>query len=206
MRADWTPIPGGALDLLLWGGFQVGDWGALDHRAWAGAAEIGFQPTGMAKLRPWIRAGVFEGSGDDDPTDGTHGTFFPVLPTPRVYARFPFFNLMNLEDLFASLILRPGSRVTLRADARALGLSEPADLWYAGGGAYDKETFGFGGRPTGGAEELATLLDLSAEMRFTPRVTVTAYIAHADGGNVIERIYPQGSTARLGYLEIELRK
>jgi nitrous oxide reductase accessory protein NosL len=33
----------------------------------------------------------------------SHNTFFQTLPTPRVFARFPFFNLMNNEDSFVQL-------------------------------------------------------------------------------------------------------
>ena len=117
-------------DVLLWGGLQTGAWGNQDHRAYGFAAEAGYQLKNV-KWQPWLRAGYWRGSGDDDPADGDHKTFFQVLPTPRQYARFPFYNLMNNEDIFAQLILKPTSKLTLRTEAHRLRLSDSADLWYS---------------------------------------------------------------------------
>jgi hypothetical protein len=80
----------GPIDLMLWGAAQTGMWGRLDHRAHAGAVEVGIQPDGLRWIRPWLRAGLFASSGDSEPTDGRHETFFQVLPTPQPHARFPF--------------------------------------------------------------------------------------------------------------------
>lgn len=195
----------GEIDLLLWGAVQGGAWESLDHRAWAGAVEAGFQPAGVP-LRPWLRAGYFRSSGDDDAADDRHETFFQVLPTPRIYARFPFFNAMNSEDAFASLVLRPGARVTLRADVHALQLAEEADLWYSGGGAFEDESFGYAGRPSGGSRDLATLADLGADFRVNPHLTLSGYVSGAWGGDVVEAIYPGGGSGRFFYLEAELRR
>ena len=49
-----------------------------------------------------------------------HGTFFQVLPTARIYARTPFFNLMNTVDAFGEVILRPSNRLTLRGDVHSI--------------------------------------------------------------------------------------
>src|SRR5215472_9436725 len=95
----------GTADFLAWGAYQFGSWGRLTQHAEAGALEAGYQLNGRTK--PWLRFGYFRGSGDTNPNRGTHGTFFQVLPTPRIYARFPFFNLMNNEDRFAELSLSP---------------------------------------------------------------------------------------------------
>lgn len=207
------PTAAGPVDATLWGAGQSGDWGALTHRAWAGAAEIGWQPAVLARIKPWLRAGYFRSSGDDDASDARHETFYQVLPTPRVYARTPFHNLMNSEDFFGSLLLRPGTRWTLRADVRTLRLSESADLWYSGGGPFEPNTAGYAGRPANGgiadrpgSRALASLVDLSAEFRWSPRVTVTAYSGHAAGGTVVENVYPGSERLRLSYLEVELRR
>ena len=76
-------------DLLFWGAGQTGKWGKLDHRAGSFVAEAGVQP--KLKIKPWIRGGYTYGSGDSNGTDGKHGSFFQNLPTPRPFARFPFF-------------------------------------------------------------------------------------------------------------------
>lgn len=200
----------GEADLLLWGALQGGSWGAQDHRAHAEVAELGWQPPAKkGALRPWLRVGWDRGSGDDDPGDDEHRTFFQVLPTARVYARFPFYDMMNSEDLFASLYLRGGAlrTVTLRADAHRLRLTRAEDLWYSGGGAFEPNSFGYAGRPSAGARDLATLVDLSADWKVNDHLSLVAYGAAAPPGRVIERTYPDGSGAgHLLYLEAELRR
>ena len=200
-----VPTRAGEFDLLLWGVFQQGDWGALEHESSAAAAELGWQPP-RTLLRPWLRIGVSEGKGDDDPDDSRHGTFFQVLPTARVFARFPFYNMMNTRDAFASLLLRPAP-VSIRLDARVIALEEATDLWYAGSGAFERETFGYAGRPGGGRDELATLLDASIEVRPRRWITLTAYGAVARGGDVVRSVYGDDQPdARLFYLEAEVRR
>lgn len=191
---------GGTGDLLLWGAYQTGTWGVLDQRAGAIAAEIGYQPAGM-KLKPWFRAGYYIGTGDNNANDSTHRTFFPVLPTPRIYARFPFFNEMNNQDVFGQVSLRPHPRMNVRADIHALTIANRADLWYVGGGAFQRGTFGYNGRPSNGKRGLATLLDLSVDYQLDPRTSFSFYLAGAFGGDVVSRIYPTDQRARLLYVE-----
>src|SRR4026207_1708853 len=101
--------------------------------------------------------GVFNGSGDGNANDKLHETFFQILPTPRVFARFPCFNLMNNRDLHAALISRPHNRVTISNEFHSLRLFNRQDLWYLGGGAFQPWTFGYTGRAAGGAQSLANL-------------------------------------------------
>ena len=194
----------GSIDVLGWGAAQVGSWGTLAHRAGAIAAEIGWQPA-SAKLRPWIRGGYAYSTGDGDANDDTHGTFFQVLPTPRVYARFPFFNLMNSRDGFGELILRPTTRLSIRTDIHALSLADSADLWYQGGGAFQPGTFGYVGRPSNAHTGLGALYDVSADYTFNPHLVVTGYFGHTWGGAVTQAIYPGDRSAQFGYAEAVLR-
>lgn len=195
----------GTLDLMLWGVGQTGRWGRLDHRAHAIAIEGGVQPKVWARLKPWIRAGYFEGSGDGNPADAAHNTFFQVLPTPRPFARFPFFNLMNNRDLLGILILRPHKDVTINAEFHSLRLSARNDLWYLGGGAFQPWTFGYAGRATAGARSLANLHDVSVDWRVRADVTISGYFGHASGRAAIASIYPKGSSGNFGYLELLYR-
>lgn len=199
------PTSSGPVDLLLWGALQTGSWGTLDHAASAVALELGIQPA-LGTLAPWVRVGFFRGSGDGDPADGEHDTFFQILPTPRPYARFPFYNLMNTTEVFATAALRPHPMATVRAGARRLRLSESADLWYLGGGAFEDETFGYAGRPSGGARGLSTIFDLSLTVTPAPWVTLEAFGAVALEGDVVRGIYPDAGSGRLAYLEVELRR
>jgi hypothetical protein len=200
------PTGSGPIDLMAWGAYQFGDWGSQEHSAYAYAAEVGFQPD--LPLRPWIRAGYFAGSGDtsaETAEGGEHGTFFQLLPTPRIYARTPFHNLMNNKDLLVQLLLRPDARTNIRVDLRAIDLAEGTDLWYAGGGAFDAVGFGFAGRPSGGDSKLATVIDLSVDRTLGAMTSASFYFGRVNGGDVISRIYPEGATANYAYLELTRR-
>jgi hypothetical protein len=196
----------GTFDVLLWGAGQFGNWGRLDHRAGAIAIEAGYQFP--SKIKPWVRGGYFRSTGDGNAADNDHSTFFQILPTPRVYARFPFYNLMNIEDTFAQLRLKPHERLSLRTDVRYLRLSDEKDLWYAGGGAFQKNSFGYAGRPSGGKRSLGTLFDLSVDCNITRQSSLTFYIAGVRGGGAQSFVYPQGGRhpgARFLYLEFTQR-
>lgn len=200
-------VPAGkaTVDLMAWGVVQKGDWGQLDHSAWAAALEAGVQfPAG--RLNPWVRAGYLRTSGDRDPADGRHETFFQTLTTVRLYAQFPFYNMMNSEDLFAQLVLRPvPGKLSLRSDLHLLRLTEPKDLWYVGSGATLRDrNFGYGGRPSNGNRSLATLLDASVTWDPHPRVSVYGYAGHAFGKDVIRAIY-NGRSGNFAYLETTLK-
>lgn len=193
----------GIVDLLAWGAAQTGRWGSRDHAAWAYALEAGYQLPRLPAA-PWLRGGIDRSSGDGDPRDGTHGTFFQILPTARTYAQLPFFNLMNLQDVFASLVLRPHDRVMLRSDYHWLRLTEGRDLWYQGGGASNDDVFGFAGTPSHGRHELAHLVDASATITVTSWMTIGAYYGHAFGGAVVGGTFV-GRDADYGFVETTFR-
>jgi len=198
----------GKVDALLWGAGQFGSFGRLAQRSGAIAAELGYSFAGSRfadKLRPWVRGGYFRSTGDGDPNDGTHGTYFQVLPTPRIYARTPFFNAMNNEDAFGQLRLKPHAKLGVRFDAHHLRLSSKQDLWYVGGGAFQQRTFGYVGRPSGGKQSLGWLFDASADVNVTARTSFTIYYGGIRGGSVQSAIYPLGGAnpgAHFAYLEL----
>jgi hypothetical protein len=200
-----TVTNAGTFDLLGWGALQSGSWGSLDQRSGAFAAEAGWQPKFAARVKPWFRGGYYYSSGDDNATDGTHGTFFAVLPTPRVYARFPFFNSMNNRDAFGEVILRPKKGLTIRSDVHGLWLSAKQDFWYSGGGAFQPWTFGFSGRPSGGNSKLANLYDVSGDYAWKHGLSIGLYFGYAQGGQVIKSIYRTNANGALGFTELNYR-
>jgi Alginate export len=204
LRVNVFSLGKGKSDALFWGAAQTGSWGALRHRANAFAAEAGYQ-LDNSLLKPWLRAGYFRGSGDDDPSDGVHSTFFQELPTPRPFARFPLYNLMNSEETFAQLTVIPHPKLTLRSEAHSLNLANAVDLWYVGGGAFQKQTFGYTGRPSGGQKRFMTVFDLSADYQFDAQTTFTLYVAHASGKDVVKRLFPAGPNANFAYIELNRR-
>lgn len=194
----------GKVDGLLWGALQGGEWGQLHHFAWAYAVESGYQfPKVFAA--PWLRVGYDRSSGDTDPNDKSHHTFFQILPTARAYAQLPFFNLMNTEDLFGQFILKPQEKVTVRTDYHWLRLTSSKDLWYAGGGATNNQIFGFTGIAPHGQRELAHLADISFTISILKQLTAYAYYGRAFGQSVVKRTFPDAGGANYGYIELTYR-
>jgi hypothetical protein len=193
----------GTFDFLLWGVGQFGQWGVQSHRAGALAAEAGWQP--KAAWKPWLRVAYNYGSGDGNPNDSHHNSFFQILPTPRIYARFPFYNMENSNDASVVVLLRPTAKVTMRSDVRSLWLSSRRDLWYSGGGAFQPRTFGYTGRPSSGLRGLANVWDISADYRATPHWGLGFYYGHAWGKGVLHSIYPKQPNGDFGYTELLYR-
>ena len=189
----------GKFDLALWGALQNGSWGAQSQLAASFVTETGWQLP--VKMQPWFSVGYSYGSGDGDPNNSRHSTFFQLLPTPRPYARFPFYNMMNNEDAYGALNLRPISKLSLRTEAHALRLASKSDLWYSGGGAFQPKTFGYTGRPSFGNRGLANIWDLSADYQFTRSFGTTLYYGHAWGNGVIDSIYPKQANGQFLFLE-----
>ena len=194
------PAGPGAIDFLLWGAAQNGSWGSQSHRAGAVAIEGGYHFRKVATA-PWLRGGWFRGTGDNNASDNSHNTFFQVLPTPRLYARLPFYNLMNNTDEFVQVIDKPVKNLALRSDLHWLQLTSSHDLWYLGGGAFDNKVFGYVGRPSGGATSLASVADVSADWQATSNVDLNFYYAYAQGKKVVEAIYPEDRNMQYGYVE-----
>jgi hypothetical protein len=155
----------GIVDLLAWAQRRR-RWGSKDHSAWAYALETGYQLP-QVTWSPWLRTGIDRSSGDDDPFDRQHGTFFQMLPTARTYAQLPFFNLMNLQDVFASLILRPHEIVTVRSDYRLVSPKAPTSVF----GRRRAE------RPHLGSRASAAGVPTAAWQRSRPSADVSATVA-----------------------------
>lgn len=203
LASAYKPTKDNVMDLLLWGALQSGDWGRLDQKSWALNGEIGYQFLNVA-LKPWFRAGYFVSSGDDNPADNEHGTFFQVLPTVRKQSPTPtYYNYMNIEDLFAMVILKPSPKSTLRIDGNILKLNNSNDRWYFGSGATQKTgLFGYIGRPSQGAEDIGTLFGIHLFYDFTKYLGGYAYYSHMWGGDVVTRTFPAGDEADYFYVEL----
>jgi hypothetical protein len=124
-----------------------------------------------------------------------------LLTTPRQYARFPFYNMMNNEDAYATLSLHPAPKLALRSELHGLRLADAADLWYLGGGAFQQGTFGYTGRPSNGRQNLSVVWDLSVDYQLTRFLSATLYYAHASGRGAIASIHPKDSDGQLAYVE-----
>jgi hypothetical protein len=154
---------------------------------------------------PWLRVGYDRSSGDGNPNDDHHHTFFQLLPTARTYAQLPFYNLMNTGDAFAQVLLTPHRNVSLRCDYHWLELSDERDLWYSGGGATNDHIFGYAGAPSGGRHDLAQVVDVSATVRVLRELAVAGYYGHAFGGDVVHATFA-GRGANYGFVEVSYKR
>jgi hypothetical protein len=190
----------GEIDWFAWFAGQTGSWYSQRHRAWSLAVEGGHQ--WKTPWQPWVRAGFLQASGDADPGDDRHGTFFPLLPTVRKYAFTASYAPMNLRDLFVELITRPHARVSARVDARRLRLARATDLWYSGSGATQQRgaVFGYAGRRSGGAVSLGTVLETAATVTLNRHWSVNGFLGTIKGGRVVQSLFA-GDWLRFGYLE-----
>jgi hypothetical protein len=180
------PVRGGRVDAFVWFAAQGGDWYGQDHTAVSLAVEGGYAWTD-APWTPWLRAGGLHASGDDDSTDGTHGTFFPMLPTMRRFSQTTAYSTMNLRDAFVQLQLRPAQPLTVRVDLHRLTLASSKDRWYAGSGATRATggNFGYVGRPTNESTHFGTATELSAAYAPSSRWSINGFAGTIDGGPVV---------------------
>jgi uncharacterized protein with beta-barrel porin domain len=111
---------------------------------------------------------------------------------------------MNSSDVFAELVLQPHARVTLRTDYHWLQVTESRDLWYQGGGAINRDVFGYAGSPANGERGLAQLVDLSITVQVLEQLTLGAYYGHAFGGSVVGQSFA-GRGTDYGFVEATWR-
>jgi len=188
-------------DALLWAALQTGSWYEQSHRAASIAVEAGHQWT-AARWQPWVRGGYLYASGDANPSDNRHGTFFEMLPTVRQYAQSALYSQMNNTDLFAQVLARTRPNVNVRVDWHRVGLASSRDTWYYGSGATQQHgsIFGFATRPSFGAQHLATIEEGSIDYTIQPHWSVGGYLAVGRGGGVVAPAFP-GRTLTFAFIE-----
>ncbi len=180
------PAGSGQLDVLAWLAAQNGRWYDHDHGAVSYATEAGYQWS-RARWTPWLRVGFTHASGDDDPTDGEHGTFFPMLPTMRRYSATTANSTMNLDDFFVLGVMRPTPSLNLRIDWHRLWLADAADRWYAGSGATLSAggNFGYVSRPSNGSTDFGKSFELSAAYTVNKYWSLNGFVGRMWGGPVV---------------------
>lgn len=185
----------GSIDGLLWGAYQFGNWTDQSHQAWAISAEAGYQWTKLP-FKPWLRAVYYRSSGDRNAQDGKHQTFFSAVPSGRLYAKFPFYNLMNIQDAFIEIIASPMAKTQVNINLHQLSLANSNDLLYGGlGAALSADAFGYSGNASGGHSDIGQLVDISFMHTYSKQFSWRLYFGHAFGGDVMKSIYSGKSDA-----------
>ena len=193
----------GALDLLVWGAGQLGRYDTLDHAAWAALVEVGYQLEELP-WQPWLRAGVNAASGDQDPNDGDHQTFFNMLPTNHIYYGFADqLALQNLVNPFVQLRLTPHEMLAFNLFVHWFRLANDSDARYSGTGAYNTETFGFPAQASRGFTHVGREYDVVATLTPHKALTLEAGFSWFAGGALFG--LNRSQNLQFGYLQAELR-
>lgn len=193
----------GKWDIVVWGAEQIGHWGSLTQRANSATFELGWHPP-ILRSHIWLRAGAFFASGDANPNDGKHATFFQPLPTEQLYARVPFYTLQNTEDYIGQVIWQPNRRLELRSEVHKVKLHAVNDEWYLGSGAFQNSTFGYYMLPDNGHRGLGNYVDFSAKYQANANLALGAYIG-AMSGKGVETSTLKGKKGGFTFLQIAYR-
>lgn len=198
------PTKTGSWDVLGWAAVQGGEWGNKTQNAHAYSLEAGYKPK-KAPWGAWYRVGYDFTSGDGNPSDSTHGTFYSMLNTPRLYVRAPFYAEANVKDLFVQVMAKPTPKLSLRADYHTVMLATSKDLWYGSGGPFQSgPSFGLSGRKSNGNTALGDLIDVSADYNISKSATAILYFGQMVGKSVVQSIYGDKS-GMVGYGELTYR-
>jgi len=192
----------GSTGPLDYDGELAGQWGTFAGdtvQAWAGAIDAGY----TWKQHPWsprLGVGFDYGSGDDDPTDETHGTFNQLFPLSHAYLGYlDLFARQNVLATNVNLTLKPIKQLTTRLAWHTFWNDAKRDALYnAGGAAGRRNTFGSSGHDVGNE------LDLTLNYAIDLHSSVLFGYSHFWGNNFIRSTGPSRD-ADLLYLQYEFK-
>ena len=112
---------------------QFGDFGGMDHQAYAVHAGGGYTFDSECNTRLGLAYNF--ASGDDDPTDGDHETFDNLFPTNHAhYGYMDFFSWQNMHNLEGTINSTIKEKVAIRLAYQGFWLAEEdSDAWYNAG-------------------------------------------------------------------------
>ena len=192
----------GGMDNWLWdleGASQFGEYGNLDIFAGMVAAGVGRKmPNRRWAPTLWMRYDY--ASGDEDPTDGTVGSFNHLFPLGHKW--FGFLDLVartNIHDLNAQFFLKPHKKVTLLAWGHLFWLAEDRDGLY---NAADIVSFQDATGASG--NEVGQEIDLTANIAIRPGVGLLLGYSHFWSGDFVRNQGGQNS-AYLLYSQMSIK-
>jgi hypothetical protein len=192
-------------DLLLWGALQTGEWGRSDQDAWAFLVDVGRRFDGVPG-KPDVHLAWEQSSGDPDPRDADHETFFNVLPTNhKFYGSMDYLAFQNLRDAYAEALFGVGPKLKVRTALHDFALTETADAWYGGSGAFEEGTFGYAARSIGRpypSKELGRELDLELTWPLRSGFELGVGGGRWWSGAAAEAFFPLEQQGSWGYLQL----
>ncbi len=174
---------------------QVGSYGEDDIEALGANARVGYTFDSPWKPRAGIEFNY--ASGDDDPDDGTNGTFDGVFgAVPPFYGRMNLVSWSNLEDYQLSFSVKPAKTVTVALDHHILRLASAEDNWYWCNNTVRRA-------PTeDSGDELGQETDLTVKYAITENLELFAGYAHFFAGTFVERTPGNGDDADWAFVQL----
>jgi hypothetical protein len=163
----------------------------LDHEAYAVVAQGGYTFTNFWAT-PRLGLEYAHGSGDDNPTDGQHGTFENLFPTNhKFYGYMDFFSLQNVHDIRGIFQLKPHPQVSVALEGHLFWLADTSDSFYTAagtprGGAGPTAGTGYGVNPNY-SNFVGSELDVIAGWAVTRFAQLEAGYGHFFHGDYIEQ-------------------
>ncbi|MDX1961526.1 MAG: alginate export family protein [Pirellulales bacterium] len=188
---------------LFWdceGGYQFGDFGQQTQSAGFATAGLG-RDWSKRQYKPKLMLYYDYASGDQDPNDAVHGTFFQYFGLVHRY--FGFMDLVarqNIHDINLQLTLATGKKSTFLIWHHIFFLDSPRDALYNAGGTpilFD---------PTGNAGSyVGQELDLTWQYNFNPNTDVLFGYSHFFAGDFVKNLRPVGNELDFTYVQFTVR-
>jgi hypothetical protein len=181
----YTVCPLTGVDVEGEAGWQYGDAGSRDIEAWFAAVTAGYTWSGLA-IKPRAAIGYDMASGDDDPGDGTAGTFNQLFPLGHAYLGYlDVLGRQNITDFHQSVSWWPvPGAVQIKIDHHVFHRAETADAAYNVGGGVLREG------DAGTSSDLGRELNLTLTWKRDRHTMLTAGYGRFWTGTFIEQSGP----------------
>ncbi len=155
-----------------------------DISAYALAVKAGY--TAPAAFKPRIGVEVDRASGDNNPADKKFKTFENLFPTNHIhYGYMDYVGWRNMQDLRASLSIKPTKTSGVSLDYHRFSLAEKSDNWYAASGKIFRAT------PAGNSKTaLGQEVDLVAYAMIKEKLRLEAGYGHFFPGDYVKVNFP----------------
>ncbi len=165
----------------LEGGWQFGEVGDSDVRAWFGTANLGYT---FAKLdaKPRIYLGYDYASGDSDPASGKVETYNQLFPVGHAHLGFmDMIGRQNIHDFSQGIALWPiAKKVQVRVDHHLFWRAERADAAYNAAGGVLREA------DADASREIGSEIDVTASWTIDRSTSALLGYSHFFAGDFIK--------------------
>ena len=170
---------------------QFGSFGSDDVSAWAGYAILGYNWNGPM-LKPRISVEYSYASGDNDPTDGKHGTFEQLYGTNHLfYGLADLVGWKNIKNLRTGVALQPARKLKLKVDFHSFWIASQSDHLYNAGGGISVRS------PAGGSlgDFVGRELDTTFVYKLKPNIMFGGGYGYFLPGTFVKQSTPGASTS-----------